>query len=428
MNRAVLAGIGALLLVGAAAAQEPDRAKYEPKRQDPVLKEMEKADDAAREAAAAETSRIREEQEAAADQEKEAATVLRFDMADVVRPESPEAFDSAFHFPPVAQYLTGTCWSFSTTSFYESEVARLTGRHVKLSEIWTVYWEYVEKMKGFVQARGDQPIEEGSESNAVNRIWKTYGVVPESAYPGVLDESGRHDHSALVAELQSLGQWAEENDYWDEDTMVAMTRVVLDRFLGRPPETFTYEGAVYSPKQFLADVLQLHMDDYVELMSTLSVPFYTQGEYDVPDNWWHDASYYNVPLDEWYSALAAAVDAGYTVSIGGDVSEPGLNGAEDIAIVPTFDIPQAFIDQSSREFRFDNHTSTDDHGIHLVGHTTTPDGHAWYLIKDSGRSSRHGRFEGYYFYRDDYIRLKMLTYTIHKDAVADLLAKFETTD
>ena len=428
MNRAVLAGIGALLLVGAAAAQEPDQAKYEPRREDAVLKEMEKADETAREAAAAETARIREEQEAAAEKEKEAATVLRFDMADVVRPESPEAFASAFHFPPVAQYLTGTCWSFSTTSFYESEVARLTGRHVKLSEIWTVYWEYVEKMKGFVRARGDQPIEEGSESNAVNRIWKTYGIVPESAYQGVLDASGRHDHSGLVAELQSLGEWAEENDYWDEDTMVAMTRVVLDRFLGRPPETFTYDGTVYTPEQFLADVLQLHMDDYVELMSTLSVPFYTQGEYDVPDNWWHDASYYNVPLDEWYGALVKAVDAGYTVSIGGDVSEPGLNGEEDIAIVPTFDIPQAYIDQSSREFRFYNHTSTDDHGIHLVGHTTTPDGHAWYLIKDSNRSSRHGRFEGYYFYRDDYIRLKMLTYTIHKDAVADLLAKFPAAD
>jgi bleomycin hydrolase len=91
--------------------------------------------------------------------------------------------------------------------------------------------------------------------------------------------------------------------------------------------------------------------------------------------------------------------------------------------VPTFDIPQRFINQDAREFRFFNHATEDDHGLHLVGYASAG-GRDWFLIKDSARSSRWGKFEGYYFYREDYVRLKMLTILVHKDVVKDLLAKF----
>jgi len=288
------------------------------------------------------------------------------------KPAGPDAFKPAWHNPPVAQYNTGTCWSFSTTSFYESEVFRLTGEKVKLSEIWTVYWEYVEKVRRFVRERGDSLIAEGSESNAVPRIWKAYGAVPAEAYAGVLSADGRHDHEHLVGQLNELADWVKAHDAWDEERVLALARVVLDRELGAPPTNFTYRGTPYAPKEFLAKVLKLDLDAYVEVMSTLSVPFWTKGSYDVPDNWWKDESYNNVPLDVWYGGLVGAVKAGYTVAIGGDVSEPGINGFEDAAVVPTFDIPQEYIDQDSRELRFNNHTSEDDHGIHLVGMTQRP--------------------------------------------------------
>ncbi len=152
------------------------------------------------------------------------------------------------------------------------------------------------------------------------------------------------------------------------------------------------------------------------------MPFWTHGEYKVPDNWWHSKEYLNVPLDVWYGAIVKAIGSGESVVIGGDVSEPGYYGEEDIAVVPTFDIPGPFIDQDAREFRFYNRTSTDDHGIHLVGHTRVGS-HDWFLIKDSARSSRHGKYKGYYMYRDDYVRLKMLTFTVHKQFVKDILAK-----
>jgi bleomycin hydrolase len=433
MSRHTATVLATVLVAGAAWAAAPavepaptpvrDTAVYQPKYEDPVLKQMEDHDKQVAKEQEEQTAAIRAAQKAKKEADEKAAKVLRFDMSGIAKPASPAVFKQAWHFPPVAQYLTGTCWSFSTTSFYESEIYRLTGRKVKLSEIWTVYWEYVEKMRRFVRERGDSLIDEGSEANALPRIWKQYGIVPEEAYPGVLSKDGRHDHSRLIAQLKELSVWVKANDIWDEGRVLALTRVILDRELGVPPERFAYEGREYTPQQFLAQVVKINLDDYAEFMSTLSLPFYTRGEYKVPDNWWHDASYYNVPLDEWYAALKHAVQQGYTVALGGDVSEPGYNGFENAAVVPTFDIPQAYIDQSARELRFANHTTEDDHGIHLVGWTSV-DGRDWFLIKDSARSSRWGKFEGYYFYRDDYVRLKMLTFVVHKDAVRELLAKF----
>jgi len=402
-----------------------DKVIYPPKHEDPVLAEMEKAREERAKQEEAATEEVRDRQKARDAADKKQRTTLRFDMSTIAKPTSPADFKPAWHLPPVAQYNTGTCWSFSTTSFYESEIHRLSGRTIKLSEIYTVYWEYVEKVRRFVRERGDSLIAEGSESNAVPRIWKQYGIVPEQAYPGVLTPDGRHDHERLIGRLEALTGWVKEQELWDEEVVVAMARALLDRELGAPPPQVTWEGRVYTPKEFLRDVVRLDLDAYVEIMSTLSVPFYTQGEYKVLDNWWHDASYYNVPLAEWFAGFKRAVAQGATVAIGGDVSEPGLNGFEDAAVIPTFDIPSEYIDQDSREFRIDNQTSDDDHGLHLVGMTRTRDGHEWCLIKDSARSSRWGKFEGYYFYRDDFVALKMLTYTVHRDFVADLLAKFK---
>jgi bleomycin hydrolase len=420
----------ALLAAAAASAQAPspaptpvgDQVVYQPKYRDPVIKEMEDADEARAKAADEATDAIRDRQKQQRDAGQKTETTLRFDMSRIDKPASPQVFNAPFHFAPVAQYLTGTCWSFSTTSFYESEIARLTGQRIKLSELHTVYWEYVEKMRRYVRERGDSAIAEGSESNAVNRIWRQYGVVPAEAYSGVLAADGRHDHSRLIERLGNLAAWLNEHDEWDEELAIGMTRAILDREFGPPPVSLTWQGATYTPTEFLAKVLRLDLDAYVEVMSTLSLPFYKLGEFKVPDNWWHDASYHNVPLEEWYAGIRRATALGMTVAIGGDVSEPGLNGFEDAAIVPSFDIPSDRIDQSAREFRFENGTSSDDHGIHLVGMTRVGD-HDWFLIKDSGRSSRWGKHEGYYFYRDDFVRLKMLTYT-HRDAVADILVKF----
>ncbi|MCG6962613.1 MAG: C1 family peptidase [Acidobacteria bacterium] len=427
MRRGTLVGMAvacAGLMVVPVGAQEThrDHVKYVKPYRDPVLKEMIERDKKLRREAEKKTAEIVKELKAQKRKEREERPRLRFDTSGIEHPAGPDDFQQVWHFPPVAQYLSGTCWDFSTTSFMESEIKRLTGQEIKLSEMWTAYWEYVNKAKGYIETRGHSEFGQGSETNALTRVYSEHGVVPEAAYKGVLAEDGRVDHSAMERHMKGLLEWCKDNNYWDEDFIVSAIRKIMDETMGRPPENVTWQGATYTPKEFLTKVCQLHPDDYVSLMSTLSVPFWTHGEYRVPDNWWHDKSYVNVPLDVWYATIVNAIKAGESVVIGGDVSEPGYYGKGDIAVVPSFDIPGQFIDQDSRELRFYNHTSTDDHGIHLVGYKNL-DGVDWFLIKDSARSSRWGKYSGYYMYRSDYVKLKMLTFTVHKDFIKDVLEK-----
>jgi len=355
--------------------------------------------------------------------EGEKREYLSLDFSLIDRPAGPADFQQVFHQPPLRQYRTGTCWSFATTSFLESELKRLGRGEFKLSEMYTVYWEYVEKARRFIREKGKSFLGEGSEHNAVIARMKQYGAVPASAYSGLLPGQTEHDHGPLFTEIKNYLEFCQKNGYWDEEKAIAYVKLILNRYLGEPPTLVEFEGKKMTPKEYLDNVLQLPLDDYVCFMSFKHVPFYTKGEYKVPDNWWHSEDYFNVPLDEFYQAIINALKNGYSVALGGDVSEPGINGQEGLAIVPTFDILPALIDQDSREFRFYNETSSDDHAIHAVG-ITQKGGNTWFLIKDSGSGAHRGPYKGYIFYRDDFVKLKVLTLMVHKDAVADLLKKF----
>ena len=273
-----------------------------------------------------------------------------------------------------------------------------------------------------MRERGDSLVAEGGEGNALNRIWKTYGIVPEEAYPGFCNGREKLDHEALIEEITRYLDFVKSNNLWDEEDVLDHVTLILNKTLGVPPQKFVYNGREMTPQEFLKKETPLNMDDYVDVMSTSYYPFYTFQEFAVPDNWWHSKDYLNLPLDEWYAVILKAIKAGYSVGIGGDVSEPGKLGFQDVCFVPSFDIPAQFINQDAREYRINNETTADDHGIHLVGYSRVK-GHDWFLIKDSGRSARWGRHEGYYFFRGDYVKLKMLTFTVHKDLVKNILAK-----
>lgn len=350
-------------------------------------------------------------------------TVFKLDATGYAFPQSVDAFTKSWFNPPISQGRTGTCWDFSTTSMLESDIYRTTGRKVKLSEMHTVYWEYVEKARRFVQERGDSFFGEGSEADAVTRIWKKYGVVPEDAYPGKPADQPFHDHQKMFAEMKSYLQSVEETNNWNEQAVLSTIRAILDHYMGTPPTTVTVGRKTYTPKEYLHDYLKLNPDDYVSILSLEEKPYYQKVEYTVPDNWWHSKEYYNIPLDEFMSVIHRAIRQGYTLSIGGDVSEAGYLPDQDVAIIPSFDIPPEYINEDARQFRFSNGTTTDDHGIHLVGYLEK-NGHDWYLIKDSGSGSHNGKNVGFYFYRDDYIKLKIMDFMVHKDAVKDILKKF----
>jgi bleomycin hydrolase len=332
-----------------------------------------------------------------------------------------------WHNPPVSQGNTSTCWCFSTTSFLETEAYRLNKIQVKLSEMFTVYWEYVEKATRYIQERGNSAFEEGSEANAVTRIWKKYGIVPEESYTGLLEGRKFHNHNDMFNELKSYLNSLKASSSWDQEAAISTIKSIMNHYMGVPPSEIAVNGKKITPIQYLNEVLKINPDDYVDILSYTQEPFYKQVEYKVPDNWWHSTAYYNVPLDVYMSALKNAVRKGFTVSIGGDVSEPGIDRTTQCAVIPDFDIPSAYINDDARQFRFSNQTTTDDHGMHLVGYLEK-DGKDWYLIKDSGSGSKNNdpnaKEFGYYFFSEDYIKLKMMDFMVHKDAVKDLLSKF----
>jgi bleomycin hydrolase len=420
------AAILALCVLTATAfsqGEKRDRVQYEKYYRDPVLEEMAERADSLEAIRDSITAEIEKKWRMIEEQDSKDRRVIRFDFDGVEKPGSPKDFNAPFHFPPVAQHYTSTCWSFGTTSFLESEIKRLSGKETKLSELYTAYWEFVEKARGFVHKRGHQEFPSGSESDAVLIIWRKYGIVPAEAYTGLIEGEKRHDHRAMTREMRRYLEHCREHAYWDEEQVVAHIRTILDAHIGRPPEEFVYKGEKTTPLRFLEEVVNLELNDYVQVMSTSSKPFNEFGEFEVSDNWRPTDTYYNVPLELFYAGIKKATEMGHTVCIGGDVSEPGYNGFEDAAIVPTFDIPPLYIDQDSREFRFYNRTTEDDHGVHLLAHKVVG-GRDWYLIKDSARSARHGAHEGYYFYRDDYIKLKMLTYMIHRDVAQEAFGGF----
>jgi len=353
------------------------------------------------------------------------------DMEGLTLPNKVDLYKQFWANPVLSQGNTGTCWAFSTTSQYESEVFRQFGRKVKLSEIYTVYWEYVEKAKRFVQERGNSVFDEGSEANAVERISKEYGMVPQEVYKGLINNRTYYTHADLYKEMNGYLKSVKDNNAWNEDQVLSTIRSILNHYLGEPPVIFKVDGKEYTPKTYLKDYLKINPSDFIEILSYKQKPYWEKVEYEVPDNWWHSADYYNVPLDEYMNIIKTAIRAGYTMSIGGDVSEAGLSRDFQCGIVPDFDIPSAYINEDARQFRFSNNTTTDDHGMHLVGYLENykGDGKDWFLIKDSSAGSRNNDKNapafGFYFFSEDFMKLKMMGFTVHKDAVKDVLGKFK---
>ncbi|MCX6156943.1 MAG: peptidase C1 [Ignavibacteriae bacterium] len=341
---------------------------------------------------------------------------FKVDFTGMDLPKNLSEFTYAWHNETVSQGLTGTCWSFSTTSYFESEVYRIHNRKIKISPLFTVYWEYVEKAKRFVSERGNSLFSEGSEANAVLRIWQEYGAVPEKDYTGLKQGQVFHDHRKMIEEMTAYLEGIKKSNNWNEEEVVSTVKSIMNFYMGAPPSKVNVDGDDMTPKEYFKNVIALNPDDYVEILSYMQQPYNQFVEYEVSDNWWHSREYYNIPLDEFMTILKDAVKKGYTVSIGGDVSEPGMDSWNKVAMIPTFDIPSQYIDESARQFRFSNQTTTDDHGIHLVG-MTTKNGKDWYLIKDSGAGSKNVDPKGYYFYNDDFVKLKMMNFTVHKDAL-----------
>ncbi len=345
------------------------------------------------------------------------------DISNLNYPKDVQEFTKVCFFSPVSQGMTGSCWCFSSTSFFEAEFYRLNKKEIKLSEMYGVYYEYVEKAKRFIEKKGDSRFSKGSQPNATIRIWKKYGIVPLANYSGKKNNEKHYDHTNMFNEMEEYLNSLREKNEWNENEAISKIKSILNNYMGEPPSKITYEGKEFTPGDFLRDVLKLNLDDYYDVMSLKQKPFYQKVEYEVADNWWHSEDYYNVPLDVFMKIVISGIENGYTICIVGDTSESGYIQKEGIAFVPSYDITAESINDDARQIRFSEENTTDDHAIHIVGYTKK-DGKYWFLIKDSGSSARNNKnHKGYFFYSEDYIKLKMMNILIHKDAYTSIVKK-----
>ena len=326
--------------------------------------------------------------------------------------------------PVISQGRTGTCWSFSTTSFLESEILRISGKEIDISEMYNVRYTYPVKAENYLMRQGKAQFSEGGLAHdVINSIAKN-GMVPQEAYTGLDAGVNTHNHAEMVAVLSSLLETyidkptKQLSDKWHESV-----DAILDVYLGSTPEEFKYEGKNYTPQSFL-DMTGIVPEDYVTVTSFTQAPFYTNFILNIPDNF-SNGSMYNVPLDEMMSVIDEALKNGYTIELDCDVSEPTFSAREGIAVIPLDEtknkealqspVEEKEINQAYRQQLFENQQTTDDHLMHITGSLLDQNGTKYYKVKNSwGSSLANG---GHIYMSESYMRLKTISVMIHKDAL-----------
>lgn len=335
------------------------------------------------------------------------------------------------HTPVKSQDITGTCWSFSTTSFLESELLRMGKGPVELSEMYSVYWTYMAKADNYVRRHGATNFGEGSLSHDMINIASQYGLMPFSVYSGYMNSDSIYNHRELSALLKSNLETIVSNPNGQLSTAwLNAYQGILSAYMQTPPTEFNYEGNSYTPDSFRA-YMGIEPEDYISITSFNHHPFYSEFILEVPDNW-SNASYYNVELDELIATIDEALKNGFTLAWDADVSEKTWSRKKDIAIWPAtpykemskeekadlFEevIPEMEVTQEIRQEGFDNYTTTDDHLMHIVGTAFDQNGNKYYLVKNSWGSERN--FEGFVYVSESYMRMKTIAIMLHKDGVS----------
>ena len=352
--------------------------------------------------------------------------------------------------PVKNQQSTGTCWSFATTSYLETELLRLGLPEYDLSEMFFARMAYADKANLYVRYNGTNNFGQGGQAHDVLNVVKRFGFATEDAYPGKNYGSNDHNHGELEANLKAIvdATIKKEGGKITSAWSVAYN-AILDTYLGKVPIEMSIGDKKLNTKTFYEST-GLNLDDYVEVTSFNHHPFYQKFILEIPDNWSHE-QYYNVPLDELMSIMEYALMNGYSVCWDGDVSEKGFAYKKGVAIIPagkvedlkntdmsrwtevsekdrlsqmyTFDkpVPEINVTQENRQLNFDNQTSTDDHLMHLTAIATDQNGTKYYYTKNSWGTDNH-IYNGYLYMSDSYVRMKTIAILIHKDAIPVAIA------
>ena len=344
------------------------------------------------------------------------------------------------------QNRSGTCWAYSTLSYFESEILKSTGKTYDLCESFVANKDYMDRAVQVVRYHGDMQFAQGGSAYDVYYVLKNYGICPEDAmpFPGSLYGDSLNNFNEFFSLLEpyvdgiATSKASKISNQWKVGF-----QGILDAYLGKCPENFTYEGKNYTPKSFMSS-LGLNMDDYVTITSYTHHPFYSQFVVEVQDNWRNPASY-NLPMDEMMQIIDNAVMNGYTVAWGGDVSEPGftrdglaymidakkmqslqgsdmarwlgLSAAKRRNLIDSLgcNVPEVQPTQEMRQERFDNWELTDDHGMLIYGIAKDQNGKEYYMVKNSWGEA--GKYKGTWYMTKTFIAANTMDYMVNKNAI-----------
>lgn len=328
----------------------------------------------------------------------------------------------------ISQGKTGTCWSFSTSSFLESEIIRLTGKTIDLSEMYNVRHTYPKKAWNYVMRHGKAQFSEGGLAHDVINSVSDFGLVPNQVYTGLNRGEQGHNHSQMIDSLKkTLNTFIKSpKDYssnWRHDV-----ESILDTYLGKDIISFEYNGSQYTPKSFL-EMTTLNPKDYISLTSFTHKPYYSNLILNIPDNF-SNGVFYNVTLDDLVEIANNALEKGFTIELDCDVSEKTFSSKHGLAIIPNDKnkakealktiMPEKVITPDFRQQEFENYNTTDDHLMHITGIINDQNGTTYYKVKNSwGKNLDRVSNGGFIYMSEAYFRLKTISIMVHKDALTE---------
>jgi aminopeptidase C len=345
------------------------------------------------------------------------------------------------------QNRSSTCWSFSSLAFLESELLRQGKGEYDLSEMFVVHHTMADRAERYVRLHGDNSFSPGGSFYDVVYCMNNYGLVPQEAMNGIMygDTLPVHNELDAVAEAYvnaiAKGKLTKLTPVWMNGL-----NAIYDTYLGKCPEKFSYKGKEYTPLTF-AKSLGLNADDYVSLTSYTHHPFYKKFAIEIQDNW-RNAESWNLPIDEFMTVIENAVNNGYTVAWGSDVSEDGFT-RDGIAVVPQMNrtdltgsdmarwtgltmadkrkeltskpMPEMEITQEMRQKAFNNWETTDDHGMLIYGTAKDQNGKEYYMVKNSWGTNN--KYKGTWYASKSFVKYKTMNILVHKDALPKEIAK-----
>jgi len=344
------------------------------------------------------------------------------------------------------QNRSGTCWAYSTISFFEAEILKATGKEYDLCENFVANKTYMDRATQVVRYHGDCQFSQGGSAEDVLATMKTWGIIPEGImpFPGSLYGDSLNNFNEFFSLLEPYVAAIAKSDAKkiSKQWKVGL-QGILDAYLGKCPEEFEYQDKKYTPKSFV-ESLGIDLSDYVSITSYTHHPFYTSFAVEVQDNWRFPLSY-NLPMDEMMKVIDNAIDNGYTIAWGGDVSEDGftrkglayavdgkatqnLRGSDmarwlklapakkrDIIDSLGVNVPEITATQELRQERFDNWELTDDHGMLIYGVAKDQNGKEYYMVKNSWGET--GDYKGIWYMTKTFIAANTMDFLVNKNAI-----------